>query len=139
MKSKFIEDVVLTLIGNAGTMGIAAPVRMDYLPHEGQAISVWQMEKPKVERAFINGSRILQGSFKVLAQSKEDASNSTVNLALVSQLEAVGAFFEAMDNFSLSAGRTALGCESTMPTIISREENGTVVYGITIDCRYKEA
>ena len=136
--SRFIEDVVLYLVNNSQRLQVPS-ARLDFLPVSGDALAVWQQENPKIEREYINGSKILQGQFKVMLMAQEDLTNSVVNLQAISKLEDIGSDFEAMDNFQISEKRVMIQCEANMPTIVSREQNGAVVYETTITCYYKES
>ncbi len=68
-----------------------------------------------------------------------EVANASQNLEAVSWLDAIGALFEGMRKFALSATRTiAKATQVTMPTIVSRNDSGRVSYVLTISIEYRE-
>ena len=66
-------------------------------------------------------------------------SSDAKTLQLVTWLEAIGALFEGMRNFTLSTTRTVISAtQITTPTIVNRTEGGRVTYVINIAIRYRE-
>lgn len=138
MSTPLVKDLVLLLIANRTALGIPTTVRMDRLMEDGDSISVAMRGTPKTLKEYINGSRVRSGNFDVLAITNEGA-NDLQNLTAVSWLEAIGALFEGMKNFSLSATRTIIdSTQVTMPTIVSRSETGRVSYVLNISIKYRE-
>ncbi len=138
MSTPLVKDLVLLLVANRTALGIPTTVRMDRLMESGDSISVAMNGVPKTEKEYINGAKVRQASFGVLAVTSEAVSDIQ-NLAAVSWLEAIGALFEGMKNFSLSANRTIIeATQVTMPTIVSRTETGRITYVLNISIKYRE-
>lgn len=138
MSDPLVKDLVLLLIANRTALGIPTTVRMDRLMETGDSISVAMRGMPKTLKEYINGSRVCRSSFDVLAVTSEVANDSQ-NLEAVSWLDAIGALFEGMRKFTLSANRTVVkATQVTMPTIVSRTESGRVSYVLNISIEYRE-
>jgi hypothetical protein len=133
-----VKDLVLLLVANRTDLGIPSTVRMDRLMETGNSISVAMRGTPKTLKEYINGNKLRSANFDVLAITSEGA-NDLQNLTAVSWLDAIGALFEGMKNFSLSEGRTiSQATQVTMPTIVSRSESGRVSYVLNISIEYRE-
>lgn len=138
MSTPLVKDLVLLLVANRTSLGIPSTVRMDRLMETGDSISVAMRGTPKTLKEYINGHKLRSANFDVLAITSEGA-NDLQNLTAVSWLDAVGALFEGMKNFSLSATRTvSQATQVTMPTIVSRTESGRVSYVLNISIEYRE-
>lgn len=138
MSTPLVKDLVLLLVANRTDLGIPSTVRMDRLMETGDSISVAMRGTPKTLKEYINGHKLRSANFDVLAITSEGA-NDLQNLTAVSWLDAVGALFEGMKNFSLSATRTvSQATQVTMPTIVSRTESGRVSYVLNISIEYRE-
>ncbi len=133
-----IKDLVLLLVNSRDNLSIPTTVRMDRLMETGDSISVAMNGTPKTLKEYINGSRERRASFDVLGITTEGTSDAKT-LQLVTWLEAIGALFEGMRNFTLSTTRTVISAtQITTPTIVSRTEGGRVTYVINIAIRYRE-
>lgn len=138
MSTPLVKDLVLLLVANRTALDIPSTVRMDRLMETGDSISVAMRGTPKTLKEYINGHKLRSANFDVLAITSEGA-NDLQNLTAVSWLDAVGALFEGMKNFSLSATRTvSQATQVTMPTIVSRTESGRVSYVLNISIEYRE-
>lgn len=136
--SPVVKDLVLLLIANRTALGIPTTVRMDRLMESGDSISVAMNSVPKTEKEYINGAKVRQASFGVLAVTSEAVSDIQ-NLAAFAWLEAIGSLFEGMKNFTLSSDRTIIeATQVTMPTIVSRTETGRITYVLNISIKYRE-
>ena len=136
--SPVVKDLVLLLIANRTELGIPTTVRMDRLMESGDSISVAMSGVPKTEKEYINGAKVRQATFGVLAVTTE-GTNDLQTLTAVSWLEAIGELFEGMKNFSLSATRTIIeATQVTMPTIVSRTDTGRITYVLNISIKYRE-
>lgn len=136
--SPVVKDLVLLLIANRAPLGIPTTVRMDRLMESGDSISVAMSGVPKTEKEYINGAKVRQATFGVLAVTTE-GTNDLQTLTAVSWLEAIGELFEGMKNFSLSATRTIIeATQVTMPTIVSRTDTGRITYVLNISIKYRE-
>lgn len=133
-----IKDLVLLLVANRDELSIPQTVRMDRLMDTGDSISIAMNGTPKTLKEYINGSRERRASFDVLGITTE-STNDAKNLQVVAWLDAVASFFEEMRNFSLSDNRVIAGAtQITEPTIVGRDDNGRIVYAITIEIKYRE-
>ncbi len=138
MSTPLVKDLVLLLIANRTDLGIPTTVRMDRLMETGDSISVAMRGMPKTLKEYINSSKVCQASFDVLAVTSEVANDSQ-NLEAVSWLDAIGALFEGMRNFTLSSDRTIIeATQVTMPTIVSRTDTGRITYVLNISIKYRE-
>lgn len=136
--SPVVKDLVLLLIANRTELGIPTTVRMDRLMESGDSVSVAMSGVPKTEKEYINGAKVRQATFGVLAVTTE-GTNDLQTLTAVSWLEAIGELFEGMKNFSLSATRTIIeATQVTMPTIVSRTDTGRITYVLNISIKYRE-
>lgn len=136
--SPVVKDLVLLLIANRTALGIPTTVRMDRLMESGDSISVAMNGVPKTEKEYINGAKVRQASFGVLAVTSEAVSDIQ-NLAAFAWLEAIGELFEGMRNFTLSSDRTIIeATQVTMPTIVSRTDTGRITYVLNISIKYRE-
>ena len=133
-----IYDLVMLLTTNRTTLGIPDSVRMDRLMEDRDCISIAMRGMPKVLKEYINGSKQLTATFDVLAETLEGASDAK-NLGAVEWLLSIGAMFEGMKRFSLSDNRTVLrASQTTMPTIVGRNDAGRVSYVMTVSIDYEE-
>ncbi len=133
-----VKDLVLLLIANRTELGIPTTVRMDRLMESGDSISVAMSGVPKTEKEYINGAKVRQATFGVLAVTTE-GTNDLQTLTAVSWLEAIGELFEGMKNFTLSSDRTIIeATQVTMPTIVSRTDTGRITYVLNISIKYRE-
>lgn len=138
MSTPLVKDLVLLLVANRSALGIPSTVRMDRLMETGDSISVAMRGTPKTLKEYINGNKLRSANFDVLCITSEGA-NDLQNLTAVSWLDAIGALFEGMKNFSLSEGRTvSQATQVTMPTIVSRTETGRITYVLNISIKYRE-
>lgn len=136
--SPVVKDLVLLLIANRTELGIPTTVRMDRLMESGDSISVAMSGVPKTEKEYINGAKVRQATFGVLAVTTE-GTNDLQTLTAVSWLEAIGELFEGMRNFTLSSDRTIIeATQVTMPTIVSRTDTGRITYVLNISIKYRE-
>lgn len=136
--SPVVKDLVLLLIANRTELGIPTTVRMDRLMESGDSISVAMSGVPKTEKEYINGAKVRQATFGVLAVTTE-GTNDLQTLTAVSWLEAIGELFDGMRNFTLSSDRTIIeATQVTMPTIVSRTDTGRITYVLNISIKYRE-
>ncbi len=136
--SPVVKDLVMLLISNRTSLGIPTTVRMDRLMESGDSISVAMSGVPKTEKEYINGAKVRQATFGVLAVTTE-GTNDLQTLTAVSWLEAIGELFEGMRNFTLSSDRTIIeATQVTMPTIVSRTDTGRITYVLNISIKYRE-
>ena len=133
-----IYDLVMLLTTNRTTLGIPDSVRMDRLMEDRDCISIAMRGMPKVLKEYINGSKQLTATFDVLAETLEGASDAK-NLGAVDWLISIGALVEGMKRFTLSDNRTVLrASQTTMPTIVGRNDAGRVSYVMTVSIDYEE-
>ncbi len=139
MSVPLVKDLVMLLVNNRASLGIPDTVRMDRLMEKGDSVSVAMNGVPKTLKEYINGSRVRRAAFDVLVITDENENHSGQNLVAVSWLEAVGALFEGMREFALSASRTVVqATQVTIPTIVSRTETGRISYVLNISIEYRE-
>ena len=137
--SALVYDLVMLIVDNRTELGIPTTVRMDRLMETGSSVSVAMNGTPKTLKEYIDGTKIRRASFDVLAITDETATDAR-NLQAVEWLEAIGALFEGMNRFTLSATRTINeATQVTMPSIVSRTDAGRVTYVLNITIEYREA
>jgi len=133
-----IKDLVMLLVSNRDTLLIPNTVRMDRLSETGDSISISMNGTPKTSQEYINGTRKRRASFDVLGITTETTTDAR-QLAVATWLDAIGALFEGMRNFTLSTHRTVISStQITEPTNVGRDDNGRIVYVITIEIEYRE-
>lgn len=131
------KDIMEFLISHAGELGLPTFIQMDYLPANQDAISFQPDASPKVEKAYIGGSKVCSFPFTILATTKGSKS-SEPSLRAMDWLNAIGALFEGMSNFKLSDSRTILNGETMTPALVNRHQDGRLIYSISINIRYED-
>lgn len=138
MAQTIVKDILVLLNSNKTVLGLPDVLPLpDLLPETGDGISVAQIQVAKTLREYLNGKRVRKATFAVLVRT-DGGNNGSGSLKAISWLEAVGALFEGMKRFQLSATRTINGADTTTPSIINRDDNNRVTYQLTIECEYVE-
>lgn len=131
------KDIMEFLISHAGELELPTFIQMDYLPANQDAISFQPDASPKVEKAYIGGSKVCSFPFTILATTKGSKS-SEPSLRAMDWLNSIGALFEGMSNFKLSNSRMILNGEAMTPALVNRHQDGRLIYSISINIRYED-
>lgn len=131
------REILELMINNAEALGLPKNIQMDYLPSKQDALALQPDASPKVEKAYIGGSKVCSFSFTILA-STAGLKSSEPQMRAIDWLNAIGDLFENMSNFRLSDKRVIISGETMTPALVSRSENGRLVYSISINIRYEE-
>lgn len=131
------KEILELLIEKSEALGLPQFIQLDYLPAKKDALSIQPDASPKVEKAYIGGTKICTFPFTVLATTS-GAKSSAPNLKAIDWLNTIGDLFEGMSNFKLSETRRILSAEAMTPAMANRLENGQLVYTISINIRYEE-
>lgn len=132
-----IDSILAFLNEQAEKVGLPS-VMVDYLAVK-DSMSLQTITQPKVERTYIDGTTIMQTSFRLTRKSVEKTTSALPTLKIISSLEALATLFEGMDNFPLDDTYTIVRADVTQPSMLARENEKEVVYGVTINVTYKEA
>ena len=131
------KDIMELLIAHSEELELPAFIQMDYLPANQDAIAFQPDASPKVERAYIGGSKVCSFPFTILATTKGTKS-SEPSLKAIDWLNALGSLFEGMSNFQLSDSRKILNGEAMTPALVNRHQDGRLIYSISINIRYED-
>lgn len=131
-----IDSILKFLNTQAKEVGLPS-VKVDYLATK-DSLSMQTIAQPSVEREYIDGTTIRRMSFRLMRKGKEEQTSSVSSLNIISSLEAFALLFEGMDDFVLDDNFTIIRADVTLPSIIAREAEKEVVYGVTVNVTYKE-
>lgn len=131
------REIMELMINNAEALGLPKNIQMDYLPPNMDAIALQPDASPKVEKAYIGGSKVCTFPFTMLATTKGSKS-SEPSIKAMDWLNAIGALFEGMSNFQLSTSRKILNGETMTPALVNRHQDGRLIYSISINIRYED-
>lgn len=131
------HDLMSLLLSVRDQLDLPEDLQADFLPAEGDALSFQSDVTPKIRKAYINGNQEWQYAFSILAVVDGDTT-SAPNLKAMGWLESLGALFEGMHDYPLSDTRIVRQGETTTPALITRTQDGRVVYSIQISIVYKE-
>lgn len=131
-----IDSILQFLNTQAKEVGLPS-VKVDYLATK-DSLSMQTIAQPSVEREYIDGTTIRRMSFRLMRKGKEEQTSSVSSLNIISSLEAFALLFEEMDDFVLDDNFTIIRADVTLPSIIAREAEKEVVYGVTVNVTYKE-
>lgn len=131
-----IDSIIEFLNTQAEKVGLPS-VMVDYLATK-DCLSLQTISQPSIEREYIDGTTIRKVSFRLTRKGGEKATSSLPSLEIISSLEAFALLFEGMDNFALDDTYTIVRATVTLPSILARDTEKEVVYGVTINVTYKE-
>lgn len=103
-----------------------------------KSVALQTITQPKVEKSYIDGTRISRYSFRLTIKDKVNQTNSLANIRMLQYLEAFSVLFDGMEEIKISPDIEVVEAEVSTPSILVREENGMVVYGFTVNMTYKE-
>lgn len=106
---------------------------LEWLPPEGTGYSLIQLDEPKVEKSYINGSKQYRIGYDLIAQG-----NWQVRLTLLDQLSKLSTLIEGMRNKEIGDGITIQKVEATTPSLRAQTENGIIRYGFSVTIIYKD-
>ena len=132
-----IDSLIKFLNKQAEKVGLPS-VMVDYLAVK-DSMSLQTITQPKIEKQYIDGTTVMQTAFRLTRKSAEKSTSAVPVLKIISSLEAFGLLFEGMDNFPLDDEYIIVRATVSQPSILARESEKEVVYGVTINVTYKEA
>lgn len=140
MDTTILEDV-MDLI-NREYEALDVPVAyLDFLKMGGRsdgALAIQSIASGKVIKEYIDGSGEYQASFRLTLRKKAGTASSAVPLEIIESLEALAALFSGMNDFRLPSGRIVRRAEVTTPSIIDRDDQGFIAYGVSVTLIYAE-
>ena len=137
--STILEDV-MDLINDEHE---ALEIPLTYLDFLGTgraegALAIQSIASEKVIKAYIDGSGEYQATFRLSLRKKAGTASSAVPLEILEALETLAALFSGMNDYSFPSGRIARRCAVTVPSIIDRDDQGFITYGVSITLIYAE-
>lgn len=112
--------------------GVAVP-ELEWLQPDGTGYSIVQLDEPKVEKSYINGSRQYRIGYDLIAQG-----NWQVRLTLLDQLSKLSTLIEGMRGEEIGDGITVQKVEATTPSLRAQTENGIIRYGFSVTIIFKD-
>lgn len=106
---------------------------LEWLPPEGTGYSIVQLDEPKVEKSYINGSKQYRIGYDLIAQG-----NWQVRLTLLDQLSKLSTLIEGMRGEEIGDGITVQKVEATTPSLRAQTENGIIRYGFSVTIIFKD-
>ena len=134
-----IEDVMDLLNGEREGLGLPAAY-LDYLGigRQDGALSIQTIASAKAVKTYIDGSGEYQVAFRISLRKKAGTASSAVPLEQIEALEALSALFSGMNDFRFPSGRIVRRAEVTAPSVIDRDDQGFVTYGVSVTLIYAE-
>ena len=131
MTQPFTFTLMDWLETNCPLAGITTP-KLEWLAPKGTSYSVVQLDEPKVEKSYINGSRQFRIGFDFVAQGTWQN-----RLTLIEQLTKLSALLETMRSTEIGDDVLVQKVETTTPSLRAQTENGVVRYGFSATMIYK--
>ena len=140
MTSTILEDVMDLINGEHEALGLPVAY-LDFLGMGGRAegaLAIQSIASAKVIKAYIDGSGEYQASFRLSLRKKAGTASSAVPLEIIEALEALSALFSGMNDYRFPSGRIVRRGEATTPSIIDRDDQGFIAYGVSVTLIYAE-
>ena len=132
MTKPFTFTLMEWLEANCPTANIETP-SLEWLNPSGTGYSVVQLDEPKVEKSYINGSRQYRVGYDFVAQG--DWQN---RLTLIEQLSQLSALLDSMRGTVIGDDITVQKVEATTPSLRAQAENGIIRYGFSATIIFKD-
>ncbi len=130
-----IIDSIIEFLNEQSKKVNLPSVMLDYLANK-DSLSLQTIGQPSIEKAYIDGTTLRKVSFRLARKSSEKYSSSLPSLQIISSLESFALLFEGMNNFKLDDDYTIVKADVSSPSILARETEKDVVYGVTINVTY---
>ena len=139
MTGTILEDVMALINSEAEALEIPKAY-IDFLgfSREDGTLSIQSIASEKMVKSYIDGSGEYQASFRLSLRKKAGTASSAVPLEILQDLEKLALLFSGMNDFSFPSGRIVRRAEATAPSIIDRDDQGFVTYGVSITLIYAE-
>ena len=140
MDTTILEDIMDLINSEHKALGIPAAY-LDFLgtgsTPEG-ALAVQSIASSKVIKRYIDGSGEYQASFRLSMRKKAGTASSAVPLEIIEALEALAALFSGMNDYRFPSGRIVRRGEAATPSVIIRDDQGFITYGVSVTLVYAE-
>lgn len=132
-----ITDSIISFL-NEQTEKVGLPTVMLDMVATGESIALQTVSMPTVQKSYINGSALKRYSFRLTRKGMANVKSAVSSLNIIKSLDALALLFTGMNSFLISDEILVESAEASTTSILVREDNGLVVYGVTIDMLYKE-
>ena len=132
MTQPFTFTLMSWLETNCALAGIPVP-KLEWLEPKGTSYSVVQLDEPKVEKSYINGSKQYRIGYDFVAQGSWQS-----RLTLIQNQTKLSALLETMRTKVVGDNVTVQKVEATTPSLRAQTENGIVRYGFSATIIYKD-
>ena len=139
MESTILEDVMDLINGEHEAIGVPVAY-LDFLGigRSDGALAIQSIASRKVIKRYIDGSGEYQATFRLTLRKKAGTASSAVPLEIIEALEALAALFAGMNDYRFPSGRIVRSGEVTAPSIIDRDDQGYITYGMSVTLVYAE-
>ena len=139
METTILEDVMDLINGEHEALMVPVAY-LDFLGigRSDGALAIQSIASEKMIKRYIDGSGEYQASFRLSLQKKAGTASSAVPLEIIEALEALSALFSGMNDYRFPSGRIVRRGEATTPSIIDRNDQGFVTYGVSVTLIYAE-
>lgn len=132
MTRPFTFTLMEWLEANCPQAGIETP-NLEWLNPTGTSYSTVQLDEPKVEKSYINGSRQYRVGYDFIAQGEWQN-----RLSLIENLSKLSALLDTMRGSEIGDGITVQKVEATTPSLRAQAENGIIRYGFSATIIFKD-
>lgn len=132
MTQPFTFTLMSWLETNCPLMGISTP-SLEWLNPKGTSYSVVQLDEPKVEKSYINGSKQYRIGYDFVAQGDWQE-----RLTLIQALSKLSTLLDTMRGTVVGDNVTVQKVEATTPSLRAQTENGVIRYGFSATIVYKD-
>jgi len=132
MTQPFTFTLMSWLETNCPLVGISTP-SLEWLNPKGTSYSVVQLDEPKVEKSYINGSKQYRIGYDFVAQGDWQE-----RLTLIQALSKLSTLLDTMRGTVVGDNVTVQKVEATTPSLRAQTENGVIRYGFSATIVYKD-
>lgn len=117
---------------NCPLNGIPTP-SLEWLKPSDNSYSVIQLDEPKVEKSYINGSKQYRIGYDLVAQG-----DWRERLSLIQNLSKLSTLLDSMRGTEVGDGIIVQKVEATTPSLRAQSENGVIRYGFSATIIFKD-
>ena len=132
MTQPFTFTLMSWLETNCPLVGISTP-SLEWLNPKGTSYSVVQLDEPKVDKSYINGSKQYRIGYDFVAQGDWQE-----RLTLIQALSKLSTLLDTMRGTVVGDNVTVQKVEATTPSLRAQTENGVIRYGFSATIVYKD-
>ena len=132
MTKPFTFTLMDWLETNCPLASIETP-KLEWLEPSGSSLSVVQLDEPKVEKSYINGSSQYRTGYDFIAQG-----NWQSRLILIEQLSKLSVLLGSLRGTVIGDDVVVQKVEATTPSLRAQTENGIIRYGFSVTIIYKD-